>query len=77
MRVLSTDDGIQYLSAGARKSIDLADVATIILLQGPRPDQVMSLEQAQIDFRNRHFAICDNSAECKSGEYASQLEDDL
>jgi integrase len=66
MRVLSPDEEIQYLKAAARESIDLADVATIMLLQGPRPDEVMSLEQAQIDLRNRHFTIWDSSAEGKS-----------
>ena len=66
MRVLSPDEEAQYLAAAARESIDLADVATIMLKQGPRPDEVMSLEQAQIDLRNRHFTIWDNSAEGKS-----------
>ena len=63
MRVLSPDEEVQYLTAAAKESIDLADVATIMLLQGPRPDEVMSLEQTQIDLRNRHFTIWDNSAE--------------
>ena len=66
MRVLSPDEEAQYLAAAARESIDLADVATIMLKQGPRPDEIMSLEQAQIDLRNRHFTIWDNSAEGKS-----------
>jgi integrase len=66
MRVLSPDEEVQYLTAAARESMDLADVATIMLLQGPRPDEVMSLEQVQIDLRNRRFTIWDNSAEGKS-----------
>jgi integrase len=39
---------------------------SIMLFQGPRPDEVMSLQQTQIDLRNRHFTIWDNSAEGKS-----------
>jgi integrase len=66
MRVLSPDEEVRYLTAAARESTDLADVATIMLMQGPRPDEVMSLEQAQVDLRNRHFTIWDNSAEGKS-----------
>ena len=52
--------------AAARESVDLADVATIMLLQGPRPDEVMSLQQTQVDLRNSHLTIWDNSAEGKS-----------
>jgi hypothetical protein len=46
MRVLSPHEETQYLTAAKRESIDLADVATIMLLQGPRPDEVMSLQQS-------------------------------
>jgi integrase len=66
MRVLSPDEEVRYLTAAAQESMDLADVATIMLQQGPRPDEIMSLEQAQVDLRNRHFTIWDNSAEGKS-----------
>jgi integrase len=66
MRVLSPDEETLYLAAAAHESIDLADVATIMLLQGPRPDEVMSLEQVQIDLRNRHFTIWANGGEGKS-----------
>ncbi|MEX2261064.1 MAG: tyrosine-type recombinase/integrase [Bryobacteraceae bacterium] len=66
MRVLSPDEEVRYLTAAARESIDLADVATIMLRQGPRPDEVMSLEQSQVDLRNRHFTIWDNNAQGKS-----------
>jgi integrase len=66
MRVLSPDEEVQYLTAAKRESIDLADVATIMLLQGPRPDEVMSLQQVHVDLRNRHFTIWDNSSEGKS-----------
>jgi integrase len=66
MRVLSPDEEVRYLTAAVREGIDLADVATIMLVQGPRPDEVMSLEQAQVDLRHRHFTIWDNSAEGKS-----------
>jgi integrase len=53
MRVLSPDEEVRYLTTVANESRDLADVATIMLEQGPRPDEVMSLEQAQVDLRNR------------------------
>lgn len=66
MRVLSPEEETQYLRAAAKETIDLADVATIMVSQGPRPDEVMSLEQAHIDLRNRHFTIWDTSAEGKS-----------
>ncbi len=66
MRVLSPEEELQYLAAAAKESIDLADVATIMVLQGPRPDEVMSLEQAHVDLRNRHFTIWDTSAKGKS-----------
>jgi integrase len=66
MRVLSPEEELQYLRAAEKESIDLADVATIMVLQGPRPDEVMSLEQAHVDLRNRHFTIWDTSTEGKS-----------
>ena len=66
MRVLSPDEEARYLAAAARECIDLADVATVMLRQGPRPDEVMSLEQSQVDLRNRHFTIWDSSAQGKS-----------
>jgi integrase len=37
-----------------------------MLEQGPRPDEVMSLQQAHVDLVNRHFTIWDSSAEGKS-----------
>ncbi len=74
MRVLSPDEEIRYLTAAARETTDLADVAMIMLLQGPRPDEVMSLEQARIDLRNRHFTIWDNSAEGKSSNAHQKLK---
>jgi len=66
MRVLSPEEQLRYLRAAANETIDLADVATIMVSQGPRPEEVMSLEQAHVDLRNRHFTIWDNSAEGKS-----------
>lgn len=66
MRVLSPEEEVRYLTAAAKETIDLADVATIMVSQGPRPDEVMSLEQAHVDLRNRHFTIWDTSAEGKS-----------
>lgn len=66
MRVLSPEKQVRYLRAATKETIDLADVATIMVSQGPRPEEVMSLEQAHIDLRNRHFTIWDTSAEGKS-----------
>jgi hypothetical protein len=37
-----------------------------MVLQGPRLDEVMCLEQAHVDLRNRHFTIWDTSAKGKS-----------
>jgi integrase len=66
MRVLSPHEEVRYLTAAKRECLDLAEVATIMLLQGPRPDEVMSLQQAHVDLGNRHFTIWDNSSEGKS-----------
>jgi len=66
MRVLSPEEEVQYLRAAAKESIDLADVAMVMVSQGPRPEEVMSLEQAHVDLANRHFTIWDTSAEGKS-----------
>jgi integrase len=66
MRVLSLEEQLRYLRTAANEIIDLADVATIMILQGPRPEEVMSLEQSHVDLRNRHFTIWDDSAEGKS-----------
>lgn len=64
--MLSPDEEIRYLSAARKESDDLADVTTVMLLQGPRPDEVLSLKQADVDLDNRHFTIWDSSAEGKS-----------
>lgn len=66
MRVLSPEEEVRYLTAAAKETIDLADIATIMVSQGPRPDEVMSLEQTHVDLANRHFTIWDTSAEGKS-----------
>lgn len=52
MRVLSRAEEVRYLTAAAKETIDLADIATIMVLQGPRPDEVMSLEQTHVDLAN-------------------------
>ncbi len=66
MRVLSPDEEQRYLAAAREASLDLMDVASIMLQQGPRPDEVMSLQQAHIDLNNGHFTIWDSSADGKS-----------
>jgi len=66
MRVLSPDEEARYLTAARQESTDLFDVATIMLEQGPRPDEIMSLQQSHVDLFNRHFTIWDSSSEGKS-----------
>jgi integrase len=66
MHVLSPEEEARYFAAAKQASIDLADIATIMILQGPRPDEVMSLQQSHVDLFNRHFTIWDSSAEGKS-----------
>jgi integrase len=46
--------------------MDLADVVIIMVGQGPRPDEVMSLRQDQVDLNSRRFTIWDTNAEGKS-----------
>lgn len=57
----------EYFAAARRVSADLADVATIMISQGPRPDEVMSLRQDHVDLFNRRFTIWDTSSDGKSG----------
>ena len=66
MHVLSPEEQTEYLAAAKQESMDLFDVATILVEQGPRPDEVMSLTQRNIDLVNRHFTIWENSTEGKS-----------
>jgi integrase len=66
MRVLSPQEERMYLGVARTLSIDLADVATIMVSQGPRPEEVMALEQSHVDVFNRRFTIWDTSADGKS-----------
>jgi integrase len=66
MRVLSPKEEEAYLAAARTVSIDLADVAAIMISQGPRPDEVMSLQQNHVDLFRRQFTIWDTSADGKS-----------
>lgn len=66
MHVLSPEEEDEYLKAAKQESADLYDIAAIMLEQGPRPDEGMSLQQAHVDLFNRHFTIWDNSAQGKS-----------
>ena len=43
MRVLPPKEEQDYLDVARKVSADLADLATIMLSQGPCPDEVMSL----------------------------------
>jgi integrase len=66
MRVLSPKEEETYLAAARIVSLELADVAAIMISQGPRPDEVMSLQQSHVDLFRRQFTIWDSSADGKS-----------
>ncbi len=66
MRVLSPKEEEAYFTAAQTVSVDLADVAAIMISQGPRPDEVMSLQQSHVDLFQRRFTIWDTSADGKS-----------
>jgi integrase len=66
MYVLSPEEEARYLAVAREESMDLFDIATIMKEQGPRPAEVMSLQQSHIDLFSRSFTIWDNSAEGKS-----------
>jgi integrase len=66
MRVLSPSEEKAYFAAARTVSVDLADVAAIMISQGPRPDEVMSLQQNHVDLFQRRFTIWDTSADGKS-----------
>jgi integrase len=66
MRVLSPKEEELYLAAAKLESLDLADVAAIMLSQGPRPDEVLSLQQDHVDLFKRRFMIWDNTGDGKS-----------
>jgi integrase len=74
MHVLSPDEEQRYLVAASQESLDLYDVALIMLEQGPRSDEVMSLQQVHVDLFNRHFTIWDNTAEGKSRKAHRKLK---
>jgi integrase len=66
MHVLSIVEEEAYLASAANCDQDLADVATIMVEQGPRPDEILSLRQADIDLFNRNFTIWGSAAEGKT-----------
>lgn len=66
MHVLSPAEEETYLKAAGELSLDLADVATIMLYQGCRPDEVLSLEQANVDLEQRTFQVWNSTAEGKT-----------
>jgi len=57
INVLSPEAERQYLYAAREVSIDLSDVSTIMLQQGCRPEEVMTLEQANVDLAAGKFRI--------------------
>jgi site-specific recombinase XerD len=66
MHVLSPDEEVRYFTAALQESIDLHDVALIMLNQGLRPDEVMSLRQCHVDLTHQHFSVWESTAEGKS-----------
>jgi integrase len=66
MHVLSLDEERLYLAAAKEQCLDLFDVATIMKEQGPRPDELLSLEQKNVDLFKREFTIWDHTDEGKS-----------
>jgi integrase len=66
MHVLSPMEEARYFAEARTVDMDLADVAAIMKEQGPRPDEIMSLQQSHVDLFRRHFTIWDNSAEGKT-----------
>jgi integrase len=57
MHVLSVAEERRYIDAARALCADLADVATIMVEQGPRPEEVMSLRQSDVDLFSRRFTI--------------------
>jgi integrase len=55
--VLSPDDEAAYLKAALECSVDLNDLAKIMLYQGPRPGEVMALAKANVDLAAKRFTI--------------------
>ena len=66
MHVLSPTEEALYLEAAEASTMDLYDTGIIMLEQGPRPDEVLSLKQAHVDLENRQFTIWESGAEGKS-----------
>lgn len=66
MHVLSPAEEREYFKAASELSPDLYDVGRIMLEQGCRPDEVMSLEQVNIDLTERRFKVWNSTTEGKS-----------
>ena len=66
MHVLSPEEEQRYLRSARDECPDLHDVAVIMLEQGPRPDEVLSLRQAHVDLAQRHFTIWSSTVEGKT-----------
>lgn len=57
IHVLTTEEETLYFAAARRVSQDLHDLGRLMILQGCRPEEVMELEQANLDFRTKKFRI--------------------
>lgn len=66
MHVLSPAEEKAYFAAAAEASQDLFDVGMIMLEQGCRPDEVMSLEQEQVNLAERKFTVWFSTSEGKT-----------
>jgi len=55
-KVISTDEEKRYFAA-AKANVDLFDVGRLILLQGLRPDEVLSLKKAAVDLAEKTLTV--------------------
>jgi site-specific recombinase XerD len=75
MHVLSPDEERRYYEKACERSIDLADLMTVMIQRGCRPEEIQTLEQANVDldrgvFRIVKVAVPGRGVTCKS--FASQ-----
>jgi integrase len=77
MYILTEDEEAQYFTAAAAVSEDLHDVGRLMILQGCRREEVMSLEQVNVNLRSRTFRITRGKSHASKRElemYAESAE---
>ena len=57
IHVLTPEMERRYFAEASRRSIDLADIGTVMRTQGCRPEEVFTLEQSAIDLNNGSFRV--------------------